>query len=273
MTSITATTGTNPLVQPLSTGSEEQRVANVTRNPDQDNVAARAPEAPDESAPRNTTQSATEPQDEINRRDDPQLQARTPERGTRDNVTVTPSEDNVDSGDRSENSVTVTITGPEDQEASATFTREQVFDGVEQRQNQQNAERFREASQNANDRFDNSPERSPAPGPSRPGSDNDLLNVIIRNSDSQDEARETAVGQLETRQSFNNAQFAFEQIENANDRNDSGSNNGSSSGDGSAAETARRANEAETKNTLLSSFLDNQQTPEQRLGLNINAVA
>jgi hypothetical protein len=74
MTSIVATTGINPFVQPLNTSEEEQRVSNVTRNSNPDNVALRAAEAPDQPAPRNNTPSSTQPQDELNRRDDPRLQ-------------------------------------------------------------------------------------------------------------------------------------------------------------------------------------------------------
>ena len=260
MTSITATTGTNPLVQPLSTGSEEQRVANVTRNPDQDNVAARAPEAPDESAPRNTTQSATEPQDEINRRDDPELQARIPER--RDNVEVTPDEDNVNSGDRSENSVTVTISGPQDQEVSATFTREQVFDGVEQRQNQQNAERFIEATQNANS--DDPAERNDLTDNSN------VIRVTAENSDSAEQARETTFDLVETRQQAENAEFAFEQFEQANNANSSDTDDDDSSS--TFTELANEAQEAQTRNVVIGNFAENRSN-EETVGSNLNAFA
>jgi len=260
MTSITATTGTNPLVQTLNTGDEEQRVSNVTRNSAQDSVAARAPEATDESAPRNNTQSATQPQDELNRRDD-QL-VRIPERNAGDNVSVSPGEDNVDSGDRSQNSVTVTISGPEDQEVSATFTREQVFDGVEQRQNQQNAERFIEATQNANS--DDPAERNDLTDNSN------VIRVIAENSDSPEQARETTFDLVETRQQAENAEFAFEQFEQANNANSSDTEDDESSS--TFTELANEALEAQTRNVVIGNFAENQAN-EETVGSNLNAFA
>lgn len=263
MTSInTTTTGINPIVQPLNVG-EEERVSNTTRNPDQDNIATRAPEATDESAPRNASQSSTEPQDELNRRDDPLTD------GTEQNsnITVTPDEDNVTTGDRSENSVTVTLSGPNDQEVSATLSREQLFNQVDQRQQQDQAEQFISATQRANGQEED------ATTVGNQANTLDLAttvaqNSVTQNADTTEGARETAVSLVETRQDSQIADFAFEQFANASD--DEASDNSTVNTD--FLETEEDATENQTRNTLVSSFVD-QQNAEQRVGTNLDASA
>lgn len=265
MTSITATTGSNPLVQPLNTGDESQRVVNTTRNSSQDNVAARAPEATDTIEPRNNSQSSTEPQQELNRSNDPQTQSRSPEVRIPefgDRVEVSPGEDNVSSGDRSDNSVTVTISGPNDEEFSSTITREDVFQRVDQQQQAQNLERFVEANQNANDED--------------LSDDNDLtdsanlIRTINENSDSPEEARETTFDLVETKQQAENAEFAFEQFEQANDSDDDDDSTSNSAS--TFTELANEANDAQTRNVVIANFAE-RQTAEERLGVNLDATA
>ena len=263
MTSInTTTTGINPIVQPLNVG-EEERVSNTTRNPDQDNIATRAPEATDESAPRNASQSSTEPQDELNRRDDPLTDATE----QNSNITVTPDEDNVTTGDRSENSVTVTLSGPNDQEVSATLSREQLFNQVDQRQQQDQAEQFISATQRANGQEEDATTTSGNQGNTLDIATTLAQNSATQNSDTTEDARETAVSLVETRQNNEIADFAFEQFANTSDE---ASDN--TTVNTNFLETEEDATENQTRNTLVSSFVD-QQNAEQRVGTNLDASA
>jgi hypothetical protein len=134
MTNITATTGINPLVQPLNTGEEEQRVANTTRNAAQDNVAARAPEATDETAPRNNSQSSTQPQEELNRRDDPELQSERQEltesrnESSRNESSRSDTSAPVDQpAPRTESSVTVTLSTSEEPSQAPALSRDDLI--------------------------------------------------------------------------------------------------------------------------------------------------
>ncbi|GAA3923255.1 hypothetical protein [Litoribacillus peritrichatus] len=263
MTSInTTTTGINPIVQPLNVG-EEERVSNTTRNPDQDNIATRAPEATDESAPRNASQSSTEPQDELNRRDDPLTDATE----QNSNITVTPDEGNETTGDRSENSVTVTLSGPNDQEVSATLSREQLFNQVDQRQQQDQAEQFISATQRANGQEEDATTTVGNQGNTQNIATAVAQNSATQNSDTTEGARETAVSLVETRQNNEIADFAFEQFANASDE---ASDN--TTVNTNFLETEEDATENQTRNTLVSSFVD-QQNAEQRVGTNLDASA
>lgn len=244
MTNITATTGINPLVQPLNTGEEEQRVASTTRNAAQDNVSARGPEASDEPSPRNNSQSSTQPQEEINRRDDPELQSRRAEI-SETNSQPARSEVNLDTPERPANDVTVTLSDNNESEAN-TLSRDELV------------------AQAANEQTTAEQRNEPAPTP--PPDQNEAAQAPVDRNDLTDgdnlqrEQAENAAQLAETREAIRTSDDT--EVETAEDDSSAFS-----------PSLANQDDESDTtvQNALVSSFLE--QNAEQRVGINLNAIA
>lgn len=251
MTTVTATTGINPLVQPLNTGEEEQRVANVTRNVE-DNVVARAPEATDETSPRNNSQSTTQPQEELNRRDDPELQAQRQQLAEQ-NRTNNDDNEGTTLQPAPEESVTVTLSEPDQQPQAPALSREDLI-AREDRENPNNQQAATE------------PEVEPQP------------DTAAQNTNGQGPAQRndlTDGDNLRAAQAENNAE-----LERARAASAEASQSRVETPPEPPAETeepnfntslAELDDEETAPNPRVASFLE--QNAEQRVGVNLNAIA
>lgn len=247
MTNITATTGINPLVQPLNTGEEEQRVASTTRNASQDNVSARGPEASDEPSPRNDSQSSTQPQEEINRRDDPELQARRAELNETNNEPRR-SEVNLDAPPgRPTQDVTVTLSN-NDQPETEVPTRDALS-----RDDLQNNEQPVQRNDSAPE--PNQTQAVQSDAAQAPADRNDLTN----GDNLQRVQSENAAQLAETREAIRSS-----------DNTDIESSDDTSSFSPSLADQNDEPDSG-AQNALVSGFLE--QNAEQRVGINLNAIA
>lgn len=112
-----------------------------------------------------------------------------PQRGL--TLTVTPNESNAGPGeDRSNNAVTVTLTTP-NREFSTEIRRDEALAQLEQAAARRNARRF----------LDNDPRQGPGP----------IVREALRDAESVDEVRETAVAAVELQASANLARTALDQ--------------------------------------------------------------
>ena len=160
---------------------------------------------------------------------------------------VKPSENNTQEGDRSQNSIELSVG-----EKTTTVTREQVVDAVDS-QLQRNA--IDRAQQNSN------------VGPAE--NDRPVAAAVVANSDSSEEARETAFDLAATKNKTETTQFAFDQIEQANESasgsDESSENSNLTNFNQTFAEIGKDASQQQVRNEFISS-----REPEQGLGLNVD---
>ena len=167
-----------------------------------------------------------------------------PEDARARSVSVSPNTDNVSEGDRSQNSVTVAISGPAEQQGTYEVTREQFFTSLETTLGRRNAQQFVAASQQSKGEGSQS---------------NSLVRKSIISagleSEGSDITREAAFSILDTKRRYSTAQYALDQF-GASSASNSSSNESSNSTE--FEDIARKAVQLQNKNAIVDIYVGQQ---------------
>ncbi|OUR91315.1 hypothetical protein A9Q81_17845 [Gammaproteobacteria bacterium 42_54_T18] len=167
-----------------------------------------------------------------------------PEDALARSVSVSPNADNVNEGDRSQNAVTVTISGSAEQQDTYEVTREQFFGSLETTLGRRNAQQFVDASQQSS-------------GENTQASSLVRKSVISAGLESEgsDVTREAAFSILDTKRRYSTAQYALDQFGASSESN---SNSNESSNSTEFEDIARNAVQIQNKNAILDVYAGNQ---------------
>ncbi len=167
-----------------------------------------------------------------------------PEDDSARTVSASPNADNVNEGDRSQNSVTVTISGSAEQQGTYEVTREQFFGSLETTLGRRNAQQFIAASQQSNG------------GGSQVNSQvrKSVLSAGLE-SEGSDVTRETAFSMLDTKLRYSTAQYALDQFGVSSTSN---SNSNEPLNSTEFEDIARNAVQLQNKNAILDIYVENQ---------------